>query len=256
MDLRNHGNSPHTEEMDLDSMSMDVFRFVRDRNIERFDLLGFSLGGKVAMNCALGGSGSFGSRGDNAGQRQIMRELSLRIRSLVVGDIAPVRYEGKDWAIPATVRALQDIDLTALRSRTDADALLLKTEKDPNVRLFLLTNLMQHHDQRNCSSNNSAEEEDARPTFTWRMNLDSIARNLDKLADFPEGLPLETFEKPALFIQGGLSNLLRETYHERVRSLFPNSRIVKFEHSGHWVHNAEPERFSNTVKEFITERSR
>src|SRR5205085_10017939 len=53
VDLRNHGNSPHAEEFNFQSMAADLQEFFADHQISRAHLLGHSMGGKTAMEFAL-----------------------------------------------------------------------------------------------------------------------------------------------------------------------------------------------------------
>ena len=52
-DVRNHGDSPHTPEMNYESMSEDLISLMKDLQIDRTILLGHSMGGKIAMTLAL-----------------------------------------------------------------------------------------------------------------------------------------------------------------------------------------------------------
>ena len=53
VDLRNHGNSPHSEEINYEVMAEDVKELIDKENIENPCLIGHSMGGKVAMFYAL-----------------------------------------------------------------------------------------------------------------------------------------------------------------------------------------------------------
>ena len=53
MDARNHGESPHTDVMDYHTMSLDVAQLISDLNFDYVDVLGHSMGGKIAMTLAL-----------------------------------------------------------------------------------------------------------------------------------------------------------------------------------------------------------
>ncbi|MCH8331982.1 MAG: alpha/beta fold hydrolase, partial [Bacteroidetes bacterium] len=50
LDQRNHGRSPHFGEMNYRVMADDVRRFMEEENLEKIDLIGHSMGGKVAMH--------------------------------------------------------------------------------------------------------------------------------------------------------------------------------------------------------------
>ena len=53
LDLRNHGQSPHAAAMNYPAMAADVFEFMQDQQITCANVLGHSMGGKVAMQMAL-----------------------------------------------------------------------------------------------------------------------------------------------------------------------------------------------------------
>jgi len=146
LDLRNHGASPHSDEMDYTHMAQDVLEFIDDHGIARAHLLGHSMGGKVAMQVAL--------------------STPQRVDHLVVADIAPVTYRGEHDDIFAGLLA---IDLAALQSRTDADHILAPYEPDELVRQFLLTNLMKNPEGG----------------FHWRINLPVLQSNYERLREKP-----------------------------------------------------------------------
>ena len=73
VDLRNHGDSPHDSKMGLLSMAEDMVELMDALSIDEAYFVGHSLGGKVAMQLAM--------------------TCPDRVKSLVVADMAPVRYE-------------------------------------------------------------------------------------------------------------------------------------------------------------------
>ena len=58
-DARNHGESPHAETMSYKEMAEDVVCFLDNNGLERIMLLGQSMGGKTAMQVALGSRKEF-----------------------------------------------------------------------------------------------------------------------------------------------------------------------------------------------------
>lgn len=52
VDLRNHGDSDHSDSMSYREMAEDVVRYADEHNIERFTVLGHSMGGKTVMTLA------------------------------------------------------------------------------------------------------------------------------------------------------------------------------------------------------------
>ena len=52
LDLRNHGKSPHSEDWSVEIMANDVIQFMEDNWIHEMDIIGHSMGGKIAMQLA------------------------------------------------------------------------------------------------------------------------------------------------------------------------------------------------------------
>ncbi len=119
VDMRNHGESPWSEEAGYRAMAGDLVEVIEEIG-EPVDLLGHSMGGKAAMVAALG-------RPD-------------LVRRLIVVDIAPVRYahsaEQRDL-----IAAMRGLDLDAISTRAEADAALARAVPDGGVRAFLLQSL-------------------------------------------------------------------------------------------------------------------
>ena len=53
VDVRNHGDSPHLPDMTYHDMTHDVVELMKEREIAEADILGHSMGGKIAMYMAL-----------------------------------------------------------------------------------------------------------------------------------------------------------------------------------------------------------
>ena len=75
LDARNHGESPHTNEMSLELMSSDLISFLSENDIRRCVLIGHSMGGRTAMLTAL--------------------QCPTLIESLIVVDVSPVPSPGE-----------------------------------------------------------------------------------------------------------------------------------------------------------------
>lgn len=53
VDLRNHGNSPHSDDMNYFNMAEDIHMVVDDLSLRSVCLVGHSMGGKAVMCAAL-----------------------------------------------------------------------------------------------------------------------------------------------------------------------------------------------------------
>jgi len=138
LDQRNHGRSPHSDEMNYPLMAGDLENFFVARRIESAVVIGHSMGGKTAMQFAL--------------------EFPGRVEKLVVADMSPRAYAPAHDRIFA---ALLGLDLSTLRSRQQAEAALAPDIPDLALRRFLLKNLGR----------------DAGGRFLWKINLRSVVKN-------------------------------------------------------------------------------
>lgn len=210
VDLRNHGQSPHSEHIDLPVMAADVLALMQGLDITRCDIVGHSLGGKVAMQLAM--------------------QNADCVRRLVIADIAPVTYApGHDQVFAA----LSAVDLSAVQSRRDAEAMMTPYIDEPALRQFLLKGLYR----------------DGEMGYRWRFNLASLKANYDALRNAPIGDP---FAGPTLFIKGELSNYISDEHEPSLRALFPAYSLQTIPGAGHWVHGEQPELFNRLVEEFLS----
>ncbi|MFC0268350.1 alpha/beta fold hydrolase [Kushneria aurantia] len=148
VDLRNHGQSPHIDGMSYQAMAEDVVAVMDRLDIEKFDLLGHSMGGKVAMTLA--------------------RRHPERVARLVVADVAPIAYEHGHDDIFRAHRLVED---AMPESRREADEAMAEAVDDRMTRQFLATNLVR----------------DDQGVLVWRVGLDEIEAGYADIAAAPGG---------------------------------------------------------------------
>ncbi|MDB2384712.1 alpha/beta fold hydrolase [Endozoicomonas sp.] len=142
LDVRNHGRSPHSDEMSYTQMAADIIEYMDDKQLDSVDLVGHSMGGKIAMSIAL--------------------QTPERIRKLVVMDIAPVTYDRKHDNV---LDGLSAINLQGLKKRSDAEAFLALYIDEKDIRQFLLKNLYR----------------DDKGQYQWRVNLNAIKHHYHEI---------------------------------------------------------------------------
>ena len=209
LDMPNHGRSPWTDSVDYAAWADLVAEQLR--RYAPIDLVGHSMGGKIAMQVAL-------------------RHPDL-VRRLVVVDISPVDYRGLT-SFTRYVEGMQDIDLDSLTSRGDADDLLAQRVRSGVIRGFLLQNLRRDKDH-----------------WRWQMNLQLLGAHLDDLGGWPP--TEATFDRPVLWVAGANSDYIQPGYREAMRRLFPKVRSVTIKGAGHWVHSEQPEAFVAVLQKFL-----
>ncbi len=215
VDLRNHGRSPHTKTMSYPEMAEDIIQLVDSLGYQSINILGHSMGGKVAMSCAL--------------------EYPNRIKTLCVADISPVTYQPKFDDI---ISALKALPLVQVDNRANADQLLSETIEQPQLRQFFLQNLIKENDH-----------------YNWRISLDVIEKAMPVISGFPDYAENRTFNKGAIFLRGANSDYIVPEHHSTIRKRFPQAKIQTLTHSGHWLHAEQPDLFYQSLTEFLDENA-
>ena len=118
IDLRNHGRSFHANQHNYELMSEDLLSYLNAYNLDEVNLIGHSMGGKVAMTFAC--------------------MYPESVEKLVVVDIAPKYYPPHHQEI---LSALNAVEQAKIKSRKDADQILSQYFSESTMRQFLLKNL-------------------------------------------------------------------------------------------------------------------
>ncbi|EHQ52612.1 alpha/beta hydrolase fold protein [Ectothiorhodospira sp. PHS-1] len=211
-DLRNHGQSPHSLQMDYPAMAADLLALLDREGLDQALVVGHSMGGKVAMTLA--------------------QHHPERVRALVVADIAPVDYALDDREHTHILDSLQQLPVADLSRREDADIALARAIPEAPVRRFLLMNL-----------------ERGPEGFRWRIPLDILRQALPTLVGYPEtGAP---YEGPALFIRGERSDYVRNADRPLIEARFTRARLMTLKDTGHWLHVQAPGPFGQILQGFL-----
>lgn len=143
IDLRNHGKSFHSEDMNLKLMAEDISRYCGEHKLAQVNLLGHSLGGKVAMQVAL--------------------DYPNLVDKLIVADIAPVLYLSRHDKVFAGLEAVAG---QSIPSRSAADKILSEHIGEAGIRSFLLKSLIKN----------------SQGSYCWKFNLEGISKNYAELS--------------------------------------------------------------------------
>ena len=144
IDQRNHGLSPHHDQLNYDVLADDLHAFIVQHHLTNPIILGHSMGGKAAMKFAL-------------------RHPEL-LQTLIVVDMAIRKYPVHHNDI---VEGLKTIPVDSLKSRNEADEILSKHVPEPDVRQFLLKNLHRKPEGG----------------FKWKINLPAIEKSLPNVGE-------------------------------------------------------------------------
>ena len=138
VDQRNHGHSPHSPIMGYAVMAKDIHEFMQAHRLSSANVLGHSMGGKVAMQFAL--------------------TWPEQVAKLVIVDIAP---RASAPQLEYIFQALLSLDLRAFRTRKEIDRALAQRIPGDSLRAFLLKNLTR----------------DGAGQFKWGIDLPALHDN-------------------------------------------------------------------------------
>ncbi len=162
LDMRNHGASPHHPIMDYPAMAEDLLQFMDAQSLTTANLLGHSMGGKVAMWFAL--------------------NYPERMDKLIVADIAPVSYK---HCFNNLIQALKALPLHEISNRKQAELMLASAIPELGYRQFLLQNLVLKNG-----------------AYCWRIDLDIFDRMAPNIIAFPDAGHISAFTGKTLFLAG------------------------------------------------------
>jgi pimeloyl-ACP methyl ester carboxylesterase len=222
-DQRNHGQSPHSDIHDYESMRDDLFELVNDLALKKFFLAGHSMGGKTAISFAL--------------------MWPERLNGLLIADISPFTYESKKHSEyshhSAILDAMSSLDLKVISVRTEAESVLKEKISSEKIRGLILKNLQRMPDN----------------TFTWKLNVVSLTKNLDKIM---EGLERQTgFDQqitgfPVIFLKGGDSDYIPAKDYKDILHVFPAAEIIEIPGAGHWIQADKPDEVVKYLKRLLS----
>ena len=211
IDLRNHGQSFHHQEIDYELMVEDVHRLLRHLDISQCNLIGHSMGGKVAMLLAL--------------------RFPQLVSKLIVADIAPVAYPNEYDHLIEPILSLQ---LDQLDSRSAIDEALQVDISEAPLRAFLMQNLARDGGQ-----------------WRWKVNWGAIKLHIDQITGFPELPQTWQIDCPTLFIRGETSTYVGNAEEILISRHFNSVSIKTLANAGHWLQAEQPQAFAKLVLEFF-----
>ncbi len=217
LDQRGHGDSDRAPDGNyrVASMAQDLAAFADALCLNRFSLVGQSMGGRVAIAYA----------GSHPG----------RVERLVLVDIGPeIAPEGLA-RIRTTVGNIPD------ELASEEQAYLLLRTASPRYSEPLLRHRIKHGFHRLA---------DGRLTWKYDKVLRTQAR--ENRRDVPDLWPdLARIDCPTLIVRGIESDVLSPQIAKRMLEVLPDGRLVEVADAGHTVPGDQPEAFLAGIRGFL-----
>ena len=221
LDQRGHGESEWSPEMDYstESHAGDLEAFVHARELQRFVLVGMSLGGVNALAWA--------------------GRHSRRLAGLVLIDVGPeIRFDGarKIAAFTSDATPLDSVEqfvdrALAFNPRRNRD--LLRRSLLHNLRRMPDGRWMWKYDQRHRGRAADPAAYARRRELLWSA--------------------VDAVECPTLVVRGAQSDVFHDEDAERLAGRFQQGRWVRIEGAGHTVQGDNPAGLLVSLREFLAE---
>ena len=218
-DLRNHGQSGHSEEHNYDAMRNDIHELAGSEGIRKFFLAGHSMGGKCAVAYSL-----------------MWPEM---LYGLLVADISPFRNGrtlGEEYMLHQKIlTAMVETDPGTKHSRKEVEEIIASRLENEKVAGFILKNLQREENN----------------TFRWKLNAPSLLKNLDHITSevdysLTEAGHVTCF--PVMFLRGEFSSYLPEEDFALIRKVYPAAEFTTITGAGHWLHSDNPSEVTDSFR--------
>jgi esterase len=155
VDLRNHGESAHHNDMSYKTMAEDVVRYADNAGVDKFELVGHAMGGKLAMTTAT--------------------LFQDRVESVISIEAAPVDNNHTDPNIlKGNIQALDNLLSMNIEGKTRKSVVDMLNGKfaDKGIAALVSMNIVYDGEQSN--------------TVKWCSDLPAIRSNLPSIVGFEQ----------------------------------------------------------------------
>lgn len=216
-DLRGHGDSDPGPGYGCDALATDLAEWIIALDLQDAALLGWSMGGEVALSLAS------------------VPELRRRLRSLVLVATTPRFVAGDDWTsgLPATqIRALaRDLRRSYLKTMGDFFSLQFQGESLTPARYQQILRFAVR---------------------AGRLPEPEVAlAGLETLASEDLRVLLGQLRLPTLVIQGGLDAIVLPAAGEFLAATIPQATLELWPDVGHAPFFSDPQRFCGLLRNFL-----
>lgn len=202
VDLRNHGDSPQAHPMTYSALSTDMLHFIDTKlpSDRQIDILGYSMGGKVAMMLALN------------------KNLKDRVRKVVSIDMPP--YVTSSLPVELTTNWELIKQIASGHSRIKRGGIQWRNKIIDLLGLYFGSGFLQ--EECNYISKNNKQ-------INYYLPVEEFPNMLEELKDWKidENMVPSNNSTKILFLRA-LKSCLIDSNYDLVRKVFPNSKVEEY----------------------------
>jgi len=215
LDLRNHGRSFHSDDFSYQLMMNDILNYCTFHQLEKINIIGHSMGGKLAMFFAI--------------------THPNRVEKLIIADISPKKYHKNHHNILDILKVLNTVDFSTHKDRKDIENTISKHITDFGTLQFLMKLVYR------VTSD----------LLGFRINLKSLTENYDNInIEIPKN---HQYNKSVLFLKGEYSDYIEEDELNDIVKIFRHAKIKMIAKSGHWIHVENPNDFFELSVQYLNQ---
>jgi len=211
-DLRNHGQSPHSDLFSMDHLVNDILELLKKVNSLNPIVLGHSMGGRIAAKLAFY-------------HPEVISKLIIADINL---DKIKLRPEHNSLFL-----LMKSSHLSQFKNIGEIDNFLSIYVKSKRIKMFILKNIRK---------NDNGE-------FDWKLNFPVLMDSFDSL--MPKTHDDEIFTKPSLVIRGGKSDYVNDEHYRFMKKHLTNVELKTIDGASHWLHADSPSEFVKIIKTFL-----
>eukprot|EP01084_Bolivina_argentea_P119070 211171_1 len=226
LDLRNHGDSFHKQDMQYKSMTEDVIEFMKMVGITKSAIwIGHSYGAKIGYYAAL--------------------KYSQYVSSVIALDMAPKTYESRKQQFHENLLLLKSMDSMKWKNRKQIEHFL--SSKLPTLQPMEIKFLTKPFVPMDEHMDHNIERE-----WYWKTNIDAMINEMDNIVAFPVDSNAK-YTGPSYLLRGASSNWADVNCEEKIYDKFPNIKITTVENSGHLLHVEQPDEVVKHISNALNE---
>ncbi len=217
-DMRNHGNSPHSDIHTYVATSDDLFEFIEDKNIKKAIFIGHSMGGKTVL--------------------QFAEKFTERVKKIIIIDISPREYVPDENFFKKALNhklfleKLKTVNLNEVKNRKELNELIISKFQNPFLAQLVLKNIKK-----------------TATGFEFKININAFLNNLNEMRR-----EIELSEKvrniKTMFIFGGNSPYFSEDDKTYIKNTLPEAEIKIIPEAGHTIHIEKEKELIKTILAF------